>query len=238
MDAGTISTDAIKYPLSDFKKVLILGIITILSSLIIPGFFLLGYFLKMIKHSMADFSELPDFDEWMEMFVDGLKVFVVLFIYSLVPLILILLGVWSALLPMFTVPGSGSLFNLLAVEWTGSVALIGVILEMTVSFIIAIALANMAYHDEIGAAFRFKEIISKIQEIGGVDYLIWYVLMLIIAIVAYFISMFLIFPFIIGIIIVPLIIIPYLIMIFARSTALIYVYGGSDDYFRVTHKQK
>lgn len=96
----------------------------------------------------------------------------------------------------------------------------------------------MAYHDEIGAAFRFKEIIGKIQNIGGVDYLIWYVLMLIIAVVAYFISMFLIFPFIIGIIIVPLIIIPYLIMIFARSTALIYVYGGSDDYFRVTHKQK
>ncbi len=75
MDAGEITSNALKYPLTNFKKVLILGILIILSTLIIPGFLVLGYIFKIIKSTIEDSSELPEFEDWKTMFVDGLKVF-------------------------------------------------------------------------------------------------------------------------------------------------------------------
>ncbi|MEN6592037.1 MAG: DUF4013 domain-containing protein [Methanobacterium sp.] len=233
MDAGEITSNALKYPLTDFKKVLILGILTILSSLIIPGFLVLGYVFKIIRSTMEDSSELPDFDEWTSMFVNGLKVFVVLFVYSLIPLILILFGSWAAILPMLTVPGAGSLLNpSISLELVSGMVLIGLGLLVVISFLILVALANMVHHNKLSAAFRLKEIISKIKEIGGVDYLIWYVIMLIIIGAVYYVSSFLIFPLIIGIIIMPLIIFPYLTIFFARSVALIYKFEANHEYYR------
>jgi hypothetical protein len=234
MDAGEITSNALKYPLTDFKKVLILGILTILSSLIIPGFLVLGYIFKIIKSTMKDSSELPNFNQWTSMFIDGLKVFVLFFIYSIIPCILILIGIWGAILPMLTVPGAGSLLNSpLSLNMLGGIASIGLILLVVISFIIPVALANMVYQGKLVAAFRLKEIIGKIKEIGWVDYLIWFIIMLIIIWVAYFVSSFLILPFIIGIVIVPLIISPYLSIFLARSIGLVYKYEGSDhEYYR------
>lgn len=238
MDAGQISSNALKYPMKDMKKVFILGILTILSSLIIPGFLLLGYLYKIMESSMEDSSELPQFNEWMLMFVNGLKVFVVLFIYSLVPGILILLGTWTALLPMLSMPGAGSLLDpTISLGLVSGIAFIGIGLQIVVSFLIPIALANMVKNDALSAAFRFGEIIAKIRKIGGVDYLIWYIIMVIIIWVVYFVSFFLVFPLIIGIIIVPLIVLPYFMIFFARSTALVYTDAKSDhEYYR--HKKQ
>lgn len=223
MDAGQITSDALKYPTQNFSKVLILGVLTVLSTLIIPGFLVLGYFYKIVKFSLAGSSELPDFNEWTSMFLDGLKVFVVLFIYSIVPAVLVLLGIWAALLPMLTVPDAGSILDpTLSLQLVSGLALIGVLLQIVVSFVIPIALANMVYKNELKAAFRFGEIYNIIRNIGGVDYLIWYVLILIILIVVGYVSSFLIFPFLIGIVLVPLIIEPYLTMFLARSVALLF----------------
>lgn len=233
MDAGHVTSDALKYPLKDFKKVVILGILTILSSLLIPGFLVLGYFFKVIKSS-NDSSELPDFNEWITMFIDGLKVFTVLFIYSILPAILILMGMWVALLPMLTVPGEGSLLNPhTSISLVSGIALIGILLQIMISFIIPIALVNMAFKNDLSAAFRLKEVYVKIKEIGGVDYLIWYVIMLIIIGLLSYISFILIFPFFIGLIIVPLIVLPYLTIFLARSTTLICdADESSHEYYR------
>lgn len=234
MDAGQISSNALKYPISDLKKVLILGILTILSVLIIPGFLLLGYLFKIIKSTIEDSSEPPKFNEWTIMFVNGLKVFFILLIYYLIPGILILLGTWAALLPMLSVPGAGSLLEpTISFGLIGSIAFFGIILQIVISFIIPLALVNMAYHNELVAAFRFKEIIAKIREIGVVDYLIWFIIMLVILVPFIYISSFLVFPLLIGIVIVPLLILPYLLMFLSRSMALIYVHGKSDqEYYR------
>ena len=239
MDAGQITSDALQYPLKKFNKVLILGIITILSVLIIPGFLVLGYLYKIIKSSLEGSSEVPDFNEWVSMFVDGLKVFVVFFIYSLVPSVLVLLGIWAALLPVLSVPGEGSLLNSnLAISLVSGLALIGIGLQLVISFIIPIALTNMVYHHKLSAAFKLKEIYVKIKEIGGVDYLIWYIIMVIIIGVIYYASFILIFPFFIGIIIVPLIILPFFMIFFARSSALVYKNAISEDHEYYRHKKQ
>jgi len=234
MDAGEITSNALKYPLTNFKKVLILGILIILSTLIIPGFLVLGYIFKIIKSTIEDSSELPEFEDWKTMFVDGLKVFTVLFIYSFIPWILIILGIWGAILPLLTVPGAGSLMDSsLSLNLISGISVVGLGLLLVINFIVPVAMANMIHHNKLRSAFNFKEIIGKIKKIGGVSYLIWYVIMLIIIWGMIYVSTFLIFPLLIGIIIVPLIILPYLIITLARSLGLLYIYEDSGhEYYR------
>ena len=62
MDIGEIISDSIKYPSSNWGKVLILGVIMIASILIVPVFLLIGYLFRIIKASLAGLDELPDFD--------------------------------------------------------------------------------------------------------------------------------------------------------------------------------
>lgn len=240
MDTSQLISKSLRYPSSSFTKVLILGILTILSSLIIPVFLVLGYLFKVMKSSLEGSSELPDFNGWTSLFTDGLKVFAVLSIYSFVPWILILLGTWGAIQPMLTVPGAGSLFNLYSsMGLVGGVALFGFGLMLVVSFFIPISLANMVYQNKFSAAFKFSEITGKIGEIGWFDYLIWYVIMVIIFVVVFYVSSFLIFPIIIGVIMVPLIILPYLFIFSARSVALIYSYeSSSHEYYRHSRQIK
>jgi hypothetical protein len=233
MDVGEISSNAFKYPFSDFKKVLILGILSILSFLIIPAFLYVGYLFRILKASIAGVEELPEFGEWGEMFMDGLKVFAVLLVYTVIPTVILIIGMWASLLPLIAAQNAESItIPTISFGLISGLVIIGVILEIIISFLVIIALANMAYYGEIGAAFRFRGIIDKMGDIGWVDYLIWYVVMIILWVVFLYISSFLVFPFIIGIILVPLIISPYFMMFFARSTALIYVFGGSDDYLK------
>ncbi|MBV1767205.1 MAG: DUF4013 domain-containing protein, partial [Methanobacterium sp.] len=100
MDIGEIYSDAIQYPSSDWKKVIILGIITILSILIVPIFLVMGYVFRALKASIAGSEELPEFDEWGDMLVDGLKVFLVGFVYFLIPAIILFIGIGGSIFAM------------------------------------------------------------------------------------------------------------------------------------------
>ena len=104
MDLVKIIEDAVSYPFSDWKKILILGILAIISSLgiatlfigtllgiknvlVIILLFIIGYFIfgflidgynfRIIKTSISGERELPEFNNWVEMFVDGIKVSIV-----------------------------------------------------------------------------------------------------------------------------------------------------------------
>jgi Protein of unknown function (DUF4013) len=90
----------------------------------------------------------------------------------------------------------------------GGLTFFGGVLEILISFILAITIANMAYYEQLKAAFRFAQIIQKIGEIGWVDYIIWYVVMILVEFIVFYISFFLIFLFFIGLVIVPLIVAP------------------------------
>lgn len=63
MKVGEIVGEALDYPGTDLKKVVTLGALIILSFLIIPMFLVYGYWLRVLKATIAGFDELPDFDE-------------------------------------------------------------------------------------------------------------------------------------------------------------------------------
>lgn len=112
MNIGEILKDALKYPLSDWKKILILGIIIVISGIpsialylgttntyviflligigFIIGFLVNGYMFKIVESSLDGKIGLPEFKNLINMGIDGFKVFMVFIIYLFLPLAVIL----------------------------------------------------------------------------------------------------------------------------------------------------
>jgi hypothetical protein len=112
MNVGEIVEDALRYPLSDWKKVLIYGFIGLFTTTavfrlffalngmtnhglilllllleLIVSIYFTGYFLKIIKLSLSGAKKLPQFSNVEEKLTDGLKVFIVGIVYMM-PIIL------------------------------------------------------------------------------------------------------------------------------------------------------
>ena len=89
MDVREIISDAVRYPFYDWKKVLIEGVLLILNLTVILAFGV-GYVLRVIKSTLADYDELPEFDDWGGMLIDGFKVYIVGIVYFIIPIIVII----------------------------------------------------------------------------------------------------------------------------------------------------
>ena len=220
MDIGEIISDSIKYPSSNWGKVLILGVIMIASILIVPIFLLMGYLFRIIKATLAGLDELPEFDEIGEMFVDGLKVFVVAIVYAIpVYIIALIIGVL-----MGGTTTAASLSSNPYMLWAFVIVyIVYIIVAAIVGLIEVIAIANMAYYDsDLGAAFRFSEILDHIARIGWGKYIATYIVIAIVAFIGFLIGLVTLF-ILIGIILLPLVIAPYIYMFGARAIALLFI---------------
>jgi len=217
-------TDSLKYPLSDWTKILILTVISIIP---IVNFMSGGYYLRIIKSTLAGIDEVPDFDNLGELFIDGIKIFIVGIVYMIIPIILFIIASLLAA-PAASVTSSTDFSTMPFTALSGIalvIWLIGIIVAIILGLIYVIAIANMALYDsEIGAAFRFSEIMDRIKAIGIGNYILWYI--------AIIITMFIV-GLIIGIIGAILLIIligflvwfvgaAYLSMFQARSLALLF----------------
>ncbi|MGB7969276.1 MAG: DUF4013 domain-containing protein [Methanobacterium sp.] len=218
MDIGEIISDSIKYPTSNWGKVLILGVIMIASFLIVPVFLLIGYVFRIIKATLAGLDELPEFDEVGEMFVDGLKVFVVGIVYF-IPVIII-----SLIITAITGSSTSATLSLNPVMIWGLVLvyIVYIIVAVIVGLIELIAIANMAYYDgDLGAAFSFSEILDRIAKIGWGKYIITYIVIAIVGFIGFLIGL-LTLVILVGFILLPLVIAPFIYMFSARAIALLF----------------
>lgn len=227
MDIGYLTSDAAKYPLNDWKKIIILGILFLFSFLIVPAFLAIGYLFRALKWSIAGVDELPDFDEWGMVFIDGIKVFLVQLAYFIIPFTILFAGVCTSIDSLLSLQNTAdalpptAFFSLM-----GGLFILGMILAVIFCAFFTIALANMAYYDgEIRAAFRFSEILERISAIGWVDFIIWYVMMIIIGMVMGFITtIFGLIP-ILGWVLIILILYPYLYLLYAKALGLLFISG-------------
>lgn len=221
MEIGEIISDSISFPSTDWTKVLILGIMLLTSFIIIiPIFMVMGYCFRILKSSLAGFNELPDFEMLGEMFEDGLKVFIVNFIYFLIPTLVIIIGGWASIA---SVSITGMADPTIFFALLGGVSIIGFILAFVFGLIAIIAIVNMALNDsDLGAAFRFREILEQPPMIGWGKYFIWYIVMIIIGLIGCIITNFLNLIPLLGIIFGILVIYPFLCIFYARSAALFF----------------
>ena len=137
-------------PAGDIYLVVGLGIVGFIVSL-----FILGYQYEVIKLSIEKKSDLPGFSDILGLFVKGIKYFIVVLAYNVIPTIvfvggLMLVGDSSALL---------------------AVMLISMLLFIIAFFLMVMALNNMVAHDSLKKAFDLHEIIGNIANLGWGKYI-------------------------------------------------------------------
>lgn len=156
-----IYKDSLEYSAKDLKVLLILGVSYFLSFLLLPIFLIYGYSYRVTKISVEGMingnDPLPEFDNLIDMFVDGIKVILVYLVYLLIPFIIFLIFALisssiggyaeSALMAI------GSIITVVAILFAYLMSMFGV--------------ANMAnYDDSLSKAFDYKEIIEIIKSVG------------------------------------------------------------------------
>lgn len=87
-----IFKDSFGYAGQDIRSLLKLGLLCLFNFLVIPAFLVMGYEYRVIRtavNGMIDGDDrLPKFDRFISMFVDGVKIFIVQFVYMIIPVII------------------------------------------------------------------------------------------------------------------------------------------------------
>ncbi len=206
--------------------------------LVIIGLIYNGYSLSIISETIKNIhnsDNLPDFN-WSNNIVDGLKVLVLNILYMIIPIVVTiilayLLGIFTdvSVFSQYLLNNASFLSNPTAVDSLiqmrvneTMVQAIFVILAIIFSLFAIVAKARLADTGKFGSIIEFKEIFNSISNIGWGNYIIWFILMLILVIIISFVAALILVIPIIGFVIYFLIAIPYLLIFSSRAVGLIY----------------
>jgi hypothetical protein len=163
MEIGAMLSDSLEYTKEGLMGKWMKWILLIISVIIFP--LILGYMLKVLKGT----TPAPEIDDWVGMFIDGIKVLIVEFIYMIpVLIVMFLIAGGSALGMVARDPG-------VAVAAVGAAMLgflVAIILALIISLFAIIGMVRLARTDSIGEAFNFSAILDTIGQIGWVTYII------------------------------------------------------------------
>lgn len=151
-----------------FTKMLIGGLISLFTLLIIPAFILGGYSVAIIRNVMKGVEEpLPEWEDWGGFLSDGFSVFIAQFVYTLPILILLCIALIT----------TGSIAGLSEISEMSEDALVAAIFStfgiiFCAIFIYALAMMfispaiRLQYvkHNDLSATFRFREVLTIVQE--------------------------------------------------------------------------
>lgn len=167
-----IFKDSFEYSFKEPKTILKLGILSFLSFLIIPYFLLNGYSYRITKigvNGMINGNDpLPNFENWGIMFLEGIKIAIVRFIYF-IPGTIILGFLPIAIIGMAKYPDYAILFTVL-----GIIA-ISIILWIISYLFSIVAIPHMINNKgSFESAFKIKEILAIVKSIGVFKYIKFY----------------------------------------------------------------
>lgn len=173
-----IYKDSLEYSAKDWKTLVILGAICLFSFLLLPIFLITGYNYRVINtavHGIINGRDpLPDFDDIIAMFVDGVKVVIIQMLYMLVPFFIFIL--FAAI--------SNSLNGVIA----SAIMIIGCLITFALIIVACLmsqmGISHMAYNEgSFSKAFEIKEIKEVIDDIGWFNCIVTYLGLIIITIV-------------------------------------------------------
>lgn len=209
MKTKEIFKDSITFPFSNLKRFLTLGFILLFSPIIIPTILAQGYAIRIIRNTSQGRREMPEFKNWVDMFIDGLKYLIVNIVYTIPGGVLVYIAIMiSTFTTISDIMLSSSQLNQTATMYSGSylsmdytslihgtlpmiLITLGVILFGLSYLIQMIAIPRMVYKNRVGAAFEFKEIYKEIRLLGWNKYLICGVFLAVISVLSMLSSMFL-----------------------------------------------
>ena len=177
-----IYKDALEYSAKDWTKLVILGVICIFSFLFIPLFLITGYNYRVINtavHGVINGRDpLPEFDDIIAMFIDGVKVVAVQIAYLLVPFIIFVIFAIIA-----SAIGDIASAVLMIVG-----CLITFIVFVIAELMMQMGICHMAFNEgAFSKAFALGELKEVIDEIGWCECIITYVGLIIITLVISFV---------------------------------------------------
>ncbi len=149
-NAGISHLSFSQLPTGDIYLVAGLGILAFIVSL-----FILGYQYNIIKFSIEKKDDLPGFSDVLGMFINGIKYFLVIVAYNIIPSLVLVGGV--------TLVGDSSAVI--------AISLISALLFIIANLLLLMALNNMVAHDSIKKAFDLHEIIGNISNLGWGKYI-------------------------------------------------------------------
>lgn len=148
-------------------KVLIGGVMVLLSPLIIPALFVSGYFLDVMQRVAQGEDSLPEWANWGHLLVRGLLTLAIQFIYSLP---LIILGCCMATVGLLAGQGQG--VNARTMSDGASAFLLCLMclmvpLAIIIIYVTPAAVLRYAVEGDIAAAFDFNRVVGLIRENAG-----------------------------------------------------------------------
>ena len=173
-----IYKDALEYSAKDWKKLVLLGVICFFSFLLLPAFLITGYNYRVINtavHGIINGRDpLPEFDDLISMFIDGVKVVIVQIAYLIVPCIIFLIFAVAA----------GSIDGTLSSVLLLIGCLLAFVCFVVSELMIQMGICHMAYNEgAFSKAFAFSEIKEVIDEIGWFECLMTLIGLIIITVV-------------------------------------------------------
>lgn len=208
----------------DFAKTRLVGhwldwiILIILCIIPIIGWALLmGFTVRAYRGGEAKLGE------WIKMLIDGIMVWIISIVYSIVPMIVLFIFGGAAVFAGLLNPTTMMDPNAVSAAMAG-VSIIGLIIFLIVALIFGImssmAIVRFAKEESFGAAFQFGEIFKIIGKIGWIHYILSIIVLAIIFAVIGFICGLLMIV-LIGFILM-LILLPFLCIWQARFVANLY----------------
>ena len=153
-----------KFPFSNVGRAFGLLLLFLGSIFIIPIILALGYIFRIIGHTINGSNELPLFDEWGDMFRNGLKYIAVTITYLIVPNILTFVLTNEMFFSIYS--GGFQIGHLL-------ITVMGMLIALPFDLVYIMALGNMAHEDRFGAAFDFSKIFGLIGKMGWPKYVLY-----------------------------------------------------------------
>lgn len=240
MDMGKIIEDSFKYPASNWKRLLMFGLIVLIYQLsieiimvytevsalvllllipfIITYLLILGYQLRAIGTSIRGKMEAPELNNWPKMLLDGLRMFIIGLIYGIIPAIVLSVGFVLLFVGSSSIKIAGAI-----------ILLLGVVLLFIMALIMLMAISNMAYHGEVGAALRLSEIKERIKKIGWLNYILIFIILMVFNLMLLLVTGLVSLIPIVGLVLVSLIIGPYMYLFLSRAYGLIYQETLEDE---------
>lgn len=126
---------------------------------IVPQIFLWGYLVAVLGGLLAGRDELPAFDNWKRLGIDGLKAILVSIGYSLPMIVLLVIFVTVvAIADVSTGPATGTSITMLSELVAMGTVLVAVLYSLALYYVLPAAIVNFVREDDLAAAFHLRTV--------------------------------------------------------------------------------
>lgn len=125
-----------------------------------------GYMMRIYRGA----TSAPEVDQWGRLFIDGLKLMVVSFVYS-IPILLVWVVTYGAMMAGLF---SGKMNEAAVSAWEPNMALVALmyIVEFAIALVLPVVSIRFARSNSFSEAFNFTAIFDHIAKIGWINYVI------------------------------------------------------------------